>query len=75
MEYCGGGDLKSFVSQLSFVSEEMARFWTIQIASGLRFLHENNILHRDLKPENLLLPEDRYFIKIGDMGLSTHVED
>lgn len=31
-------------------------------ASGLKFLHDRNILHRDLKPENVLLSftGDRY---------------
>lgn len=30
------------------------RIWDImkQIANGLRFIHENNLIHRDLKPQN-----------------------
>lgn len=39
------------------------------IASGMSYLHSNNILHRDLKPENIYL-NDYLFPKIGDFGLS-----
>ena len=38
------------------------------IASGMSYLHEQNILHRDLKPENVLI--DGYlYPKISDFGL------
>ena len=40
------------------------------IASGMSYLHSNNILHRDLKAENVYL-NDYLFPKIGDFGLST----
>lgn len=39
------------------------------IASGMAFLHSNNIMHRDLKPENILF--DKYLLPmICDFGLS-----
>jgi len=39
-----------------------------QVAEGLRFLHENQIVHRDIKPGNILLNEDGP-VKLGDFGL------
>ena len=41
-----------------------------QIASGLRYLHNQDpqILHRDLKPSNILLDNDGRVAKIGDFG-------
>lgn len=39
------------------------------IASGMSYLHTNNILHRDLKPENILM-DDYLYPMITDFGLS-----
>jgi len=42
----------------------------IQIAEGMRFLHENKgIIHRDLKPQNIFVSQG-YVIKIADFGQS-----
>ncbi|KAK3779347.1 hypothetical protein RRG08_052569 [Elysia crispata] len=43
---------------------------TVQIMSGLAFVHSKGIIHRDLKPDNILVT-DRGTVKLGDFGLST----
>ena len=47
---------------------------TSQIAAGLKFLHDNNVIHRDIKPQNLLLHQeprtDLLLVKISDFGMS-----
>ncbi|KAG0564885.1 hypothetical protein KC19_8G147700 [Ceratodon purpureus] len=53
----------------------------LQIACGVKYLHENHIVHRDLKSENILVKrvkvsksENNFIVKVADFGLSLFKE-
>ena len=68
-----GGDLYHKLKIDGYLSEDLVRFYTAQIAIALQHLHEFGIAYRDLKPENILIDEDGY-IKLCDFGASIHFQ-
>jgi serine/threonine protein kinase len=50
-------------------SEEIARFFAVQIVLGVRTLHANGFLHRDLKTGNVIVNK-KGFAKIIDFGFA-----
>ncbi|CAH0389463.1 unnamed protein product [Bemisia tabaci] len=74
MRYADNGDLLDFVKKNGVVPESNAKMWFRQMASGLQYLHSNNIAHRDLKCENILLSR-RYNVKLADFGFARYCCD
>jgi len=69
MELVDGGDLFSALDPNECgLHESLARKYLIQLATGIQYLHKNDIVHCDIKPENVLL--DKGIIKICDFGLA-----
>ncbi|PFX33673.1 serine/threonine-protein kinase/endoribonuclease IRE1-like, partial [Stylophora pistillata] len=67
------GSLDKYLSY----NEECSQASTIcsQIAGGLEFLHQSDVLHRDLKLQNILYRRKPHFIvKISDFGLSKFLQ-
>ena len=67
MEYCAGGNLNERLHRPS--SDIVNVKWMKQAASGLVYLHEQNVVHRDLKTENVLLTETED-VNLADFGLA-----
>jgi hypothetical protein len=64
--------LGSYITTDSILNESYIKQLFRQIAEGVHYLHENNIIHRDLKHENILV-NSQGDVKIMDLGLSTFV--
>ncbi|CAG8529185.1 11134_t:CDS:2 [Paraglomus brasilianum] len=55
LELMEGGELFNQIVKLTYFSENLSRHVIVQVAEGIRYLHEEKgIVHRDIKPENLL---------------------
>lgn len=90
-EYMDGGTLKAVVTQQmsdpsrSLYSDAQALEWLIQIAKGLRYLHQAKprVIHRDVKLDNVLLKKGtqqeggKLDAKLADFGLHAliHAQD
>ncbi|WRT66214.1 uncharacterized protein IL334_003167 [Kwoniella shivajii] len=55
LELMEGGELFHQIVKLTYFSETLSRHVILQVAEGIRYLHEERgVVHRDIKPENLL---------------------
>lgn len=74
MDFVPGKDLRQLMmearQQGTFIAEEKVLDWASQLASALKYLHnqEHPILHRDIKPSNLKLTPSG-LVKLVDFGL------
>lgn len=72
MNYCPKGDLKTLISKRrekhDYFDEKQILTWFVQVALGVKHIHENKIIHRDLKTENIFL-DAQMNAQIGDFGI------
>jgi serine/threonine-protein kinase ULK/ATG1 len=76
MELCPGGDLMRVIRTHGAQSEGQTRNYLLQLARGLRYLRDHNLVHRDLKPQNLLLSSSQpdAVLKIADFGFARYMQ-
>jgi MAP/microtubule affinity-regulating kinase len=55
------------------VREITARRIFKQVAEGVAYLHQQNIVHRDIKLDNILVEESTRMVKLIDFGFSVVV--
>ncbi|MGN0235664.1 MAG: protein kinase [Paludibacteraceae bacterium] len=67
MAYCAQGSCASRLGKMS--ENEMWKF-IHDVASGLAYLHEKEVVHQDLKPANILIDDSGNYL-ITDFGVST----
>lgn len=67
MSYCPQGSL---VKRIGKMSEQEIRKVIHDVAAGLAYLHERDIIHQDIKPDNILIDSVGNYV-ITDFGIST----
>jgi eukaryotic-like serine/threonine-protein kinase len=71
-EFIQGQSLRDLIATAAPLSPDRAVALTRQIAEGLAYCHDHEVVHRDLKPENIMVTADDQPI-IMDFGLAlTH---
>lgn len=81
MEYCELGSLSSYLSTINSnnitlpIHEGMQ--FSLDIVSGLSYIHGMGVVHRDIRADNILLKiyEDTLHAKICDFGISKSFRD
>eukprot|EP00474_Spongospora_subterranea_P008976 CRZ09434.1 hypothetical protein [Spongospora subterranea] len=77
MDYADNGDLHRMIHKQRKVRkaggpgfpETLVLDLLVQVALGLRHIHQHKILHRDLKTQNIFLTKDGG-VRLGDFGIS-----
>ncbi len=73
MEYCGGGDLRTYLKKKGGRLEEYeVQKIIFQLSNGFQVLSERKIVHRDIKLSNLLVSSKGkdYVVKLADFGFA-----
>ncbi|KAJ4151437.1 hypothetical protein LMH87_012138 [Akanthomyces muscarius] len=69
LELCPNGSLMDMVKRRKGLTEPEVRFYSVQIAGAIKYMHSKGIIHRDLKMGNIFL-DAHMNAKIGDFGLA-----
>ncbi|KAJ3133402.1 hypothetical protein HK100_004430 [Physocladia obscura] len=69
-----GGDLRFHLTYKGPFAETRARFYYMEVACALNYLHKLKIVHRDIKPDNILL-DDKGHASVTDFNVACHYKD
>ncbi|MEC7985682.1 MAG: serine/threonine-protein kinase [Myxococcota bacterium] len=69
MEMLTGGSLMDRIEDHGPLHPQLAIDAAIEMAAGLGYAHENNVVHRDVKPHNVLI-SNRGVLKVADFGIA-----
>src|SRR5262249_55025314 len=72
MEFVEGESLGQKLERDGPLPEAEAIDLVAQVAQGLQWAHQHNLIHRDVKPDNILVTPDGT-AKLADLGLSREV--
>ncbi|MDA0838047.1 MAG: serine/threonine-protein kinase [Planctomycetota bacterium] len=74
MEYLSGGSMEELLLHTDKILPIGAISLIQDVARGLQYAEEKNVVHRDIKPENLMVDREGT-VKICDLGIAVGPED
>lgn len=69
MEFLEGRELRDIMNEDRLLSVDQVLDIAAQVAQGLDYAHEHDIVHRDVKPSNVMVVHDGH-VKITDFGIA-----
>lgn len=69
MEFLQGRELRDIMNDCGLLPLDQVLDIAIQVARGLAYAHEHDIVHRDIKPSNIMVVRDGH-CKITDFGIA-----
>lgn len=69
MEYVKGKTLKDYLREHGALEPQTVIHIMTQLAEGVLYAHQNNIIHRDLKSQNIMITDEQV-VKITDFGIA-----
>lgn len=69
MEFLEGRELRDIMNDDGLLSVDQVLDIVAQVAQGLSYAHEHEIVHRDIKPSNVMVVRDGH-VKITDFGIA-----
>ncbi|MBI3480995.1 MAG: serine/threonine protein kinase [Nitrosomonadales bacterium] len=69
MEFLEGRELRDILNDEALLPVDQALSIVAQVAQGLAYAHEHDIVHRDVKPSNIMVIRDGH-VKITDFGIA-----
>lgn len=67
MQYCENGSCSGMAGRMD--EDDILKFLH-DVAAGLEYLHDRNIIHQDIKPDNILVDDNCNYM-VTDFGIST----
>ena len=78
MDYVDGKTLGEILADEEHLEVSRSIQFAIEVATGLREVHQRGVVHRDLKPDNVMVQElgrRREFVEIIDFGVAHFRDD
>lgn len=69
MEFLEGRELRDIMNDQRLLPVDQVLDIAAQVAQGLAYAHEHDIVHRDVKPSNVMVVRDGH-VKITDFGIA-----